>query len=261
MSRFSKIIRHTWPLLSFALLGAIGIFWSVSSELEGRFTAEIIMMILAGALSGSLIRLFIREKRVGYVFVLVVATESILLAMGPPPWSGLWVVLIPTSAMGLMIGNAIRIGMATTRPKPRKNIWTVNGVEEQNAAVAESKVMDQLTAWNSEASGVFVVAYGNSQFEAAGNSKAGFIVHCTNNIQIEENWRVLGDIGSAGEIELPLHFGQALIPAGMITDMQTVRQALGGFFRHLGPAPDLEWTSGGETTDLRFLGYVGEQKI
>lgn len=98
-----------------ALLFAAGIFWIALSQLKGTFAGEILTLMIVGILGGALNRIFVPENRVTYVFAAVVTVEVILLFQLSSPWSGLWPLMIPANACGVMAGEMIRLGILTLK--------------------------------------------------------------------------------------------------------------------------------------------------
>lgn len=238
-------------MLGIALAFAIGIFWSVVSALEGSYGTEVFVVMVIGALGGALNRIFVPENRVTPLFLALVVAEGVVLSQFPLPWSGLWMVLIPANAVGVMAGGAIRGGIADARPRP-KDVWIVNGVEEKQKVRAQSMALDALASWDSAKSGRFFVERNDGLFEAVGNPTAGFIVHCAAAFQDESAWRILGSTAGQGESEIRLPSGPAHTPTGVVTDLQATSAALRGFFHHRGPDPELPWSAGEDVLDLRF---------
>jgi hypothetical protein len=238
-------------MLGGALLFAIGILWVALTELQGSYAAEIITIMVIGLLGGGLIRIFIRENLVTYTFLAIVVTEGIILFQLPLPWSGLWMLLIPANAIGVMAGDAIRIGVAESKPKP-KDVWIINGTEEKLKDRAQSMALDALASWDSAKSGRFYVERNEGLFEAVGNPTTGFIVHCSASFHDNDEWQMLGSIDDQGEAVIHLSSGPAHAPAGVVTDLETTGIALRGFFHYRGPDPKLTWASGEEVMDLRF---------
>lgn len=105
-----------------ALLFAAGLFWIALSQLKGFFAGEILALMVIGILGGALNRIFVPENRVTYVFAAVVIVEIIILLQLPLPWSGLWPLMIPANACGVMAGEMIRLGVLSLKSIPEKNI-------------------------------------------------------------------------------------------------------------------------------------------
>lgn len=105
-----------------ALLFGAGIFWIALSELRGHFAGEIFILMLTGILGGALNRIFVPENRVTYVFAAVVIVEIIILLQLALPWSGLWPLMIPANACGVMTGEMIRLGVLSLKSISKKNI-------------------------------------------------------------------------------------------------------------------------------------------
>jgi hypothetical protein len=237
-------------MLGLALAFAVGIFWSVMSALEGSYGTEVFVVMVIGILGGGLNRVFVRESRVTYLFLAMVVVEGVFLSQLPLPWSGLWMVLIPANAIGVMAGGAIRNGIADAKPRP-KDVWIVNGTEEKLKDRAQSMALESLASWDSAKSGRFFVERNDGLFEAVGNPATGFIVHCSASFQNNDEWQMLGSIDQS-EATIQLPSGPAHAPAGVVTDLETTNVALRGFFHYRGPDPKLTWSSGEDVMDLRF---------
>jgi hypothetical protein len=237
-------------MLGIALAFAIGIIWVALTELQGSYSAEILTIMIIGIVGGGLIRTFIREDRVTYAFLALVVAEGIALFQLPLPWSGLWMLLIPANAIGVMAGGAIRDGIADAKPRP-KDVWIVNGTEEKLKERAQRMALEALASWDSAKSGRFFVERNDGLFEAVGNPTTGFIVHCSASFRDNDEWQVLGSIDQS-EAAIQLSSGPAHAPAGVVTDLETTGMALRGFFHYRGPDPKLTWSSGEDVMDLRF---------
>lgn len=207
-------------------------------------------VLIAGILGGSLVRGLARENRVAIVLVLLVIAETILLKQGPQPWPGLWPLLVPGNAIGVLVGAAIRTGVRQSRPKPR-DVWVVNGIEDPRSDSAKAKALDALSSWDAGDSGAFRVQRNDAEFTAVGSSKTGFIVHSSTNSRDEGEWRMLG-ADDADDVEIRLLSGPAYAPRGVLSNLETTRKALLGFFHHRGPDPELPWTSGEDVRTYRF---------
>lgn len=133
--------------LGIGLIFTIVVFLAVRSELDGRYGTEVATVLIAGILGGSLVRRLARENRVAIVLVLLVIAETILLKQGPQPWPGLWPILVPGNAIGVLVGAAIRTGVRQSRPKPR-DVWVVNGIGDPRSDSAKAKALDALSSWD-----------------------------------------------------------------------------------------------------------------
>lgn len=110
-SSLSRLMRGTWTLLAMALAFAIGIFFTVFSLNDGSNGMEIVALIVLGLAGGGLVRASVRENLVAVVLIVLVVAECALLSQFPEPWSRLWPVLIPANAIGVMVGNVVRLGL------------------------------------------------------------------------------------------------------------------------------------------------------
>lgn len=244
------VVRYTSIMLGVALLFVIGIVWVALTELQGSYVAEVVTIMIIGLLGGGLARIFIRENLVTYTFLALVVAEGIILSQLPLPWSGLWMLLIPANAIGVMAGDTVRVGIAESKPRP-KDIWIINGAEEKLKDRAQSMALDAIASWDSAKSGRFHVERNEGVFEAVGSPDAGFIVHCSASFRSNDEWRVLGSIDQS-EVVIQLPSGPAHVPAGVAADSETTAIALRGFFHYRGPDPKLTWTAGEDVMDLRF---------
>lgn len=167
----SHQIRDAVPsaslMLGVALAFATGIIWVALTELRGSYTAEIFAIMIIGLLGGGLACIFMRENFVTYAFVVLVVFWGVVLSQLPLPWSGLVMLAVPSNAIGVMAGGAIRDGFADAKPRP-KDVWIVNGVEEKRKDRAQSMALDALGSWDSAKSGPFLVERNDGRFEAMG---------------------------------------------------------------------------------------------
>ncbi|MDM7991628.1 hypothetical protein [Arthrobacter sp. zg-Y877] len=232
------------------LVFTIVAFAAALSELDGRYGTEIATVLVVGIVGGTLIRWLVHEGKVAIVLVLLVVAEVVLLQKCPSPWSGLWPVLVPGSAIGVLVGAAIRTGVRQSRPKPR-DVWVVNGIEDPRSDSAKAKALDALPSWDAGDSGAFRVQRNDAEFTAVGSSQTGFIVHSTTNSRDEHEWRMLGT-DDADVVEIRLLSGPAFAPRGVLSDLATTRKALLGFFHHRGPDPQLPWSVGEDVRTYRF---------
>lgn len=251
-SSFIHFLRAAWVLWVMGLLFSVGIFASTVSLTGGGHSLEIVILLTAGLLGGGLIRGLIPARWVTIVLVLVVAVEGFLLSQSPDPWPKLWPVLVPASAVGLMVGNVIRLGVRDGRRKVTRDVWVVNGVEMPLTDKAESTSLASLSSWDSSVAGRFFVVRNEGLFEAMGSPVTGFIVHCAANYGDEREWRMLGSVDGKQESEIRIPSGIAHAPSGAVVDLDTASQALRGFFHYRGPDPVLTWTSGDAALDLKF---------
>lgn len=250
-SRVKDAVLEALAMLGIALLAGVVIFWSVNSELDGSYGMETATVLIAGILGGCLIRSFVHESKVTYVFAVLVIIEAILLNQAPLPWSGLWLLLIPGNAIGLMAGAGVQRVVVTSKPQPL-DVWVVNGEETPRTDTAKAKSLAALTSWDAGDTGRFYVQRNHGVFEAVGNPAAGFIVHCTPNSEEEAEWRLLGNDNGEEVIEIRLLSGPAYAPKGVLTDLESTHEALLGFFHYRGPDPRLPWTSGEDVRTYRF---------
>ena len=251
-SSLFRFVRGTWTLLTMALAFAIGIFFAVFSLNSGSNGVEIAALIVLGLAGGGSVRALVRENLVAVVFIVLVVAECALLSQFPEPWSRLWPVLIPANAIGVMVGNIVRQGLLESRPKVLRDVWVINGAEEQRTESAKTVSLAALSSWDSAKSGRFFVERNDGLFEAMGNSVTGFIVHCAANFQEEGEWRMLGSIEGKEETEIRIPSGPAFAPSGVVVDLETAKAALLGFLHYRGPDPELTWTSGEQVLDLKF---------
>ncbi|WP_461173929.1 hypothetical protein M1D93_04210 [Arthrobacter sp. Z1-9] len=249
---FFHFFRAAWSIWAIALVFAVGIFFSTFSLTGGSNGVEIGMLLAAGVLGGGLIRGFLRESWVTIVLVLVVVAGGFLLSQSPGPWSKLWPVLVPASAIGVMVGNVIRSALSEGSRKVLRDVWVVNGVEEPQTMSAKATSLAALSSWDSAESGRFFVERNAGLFEAMGSPATGFIVHCAANSQDDSEWRMLGSVESNEETVIRIPSGPAYAPSGAVVDLKTASRALSGFFHHRGPDPELSWTSGDAALDLKF---------
>lgn len=238
-------------MLGIALVFGVGIFWTIMSALGGSYGAEVFTILTIGLIGGGLIRVFLPEKIVTGIFLALVVVEGIILSQLPLPWSGLWMVLIPANAIGVMVGGAIRSGISDIKPRP-KDVWIINGAEEKLKDRAQKIALEAFASWDSAKSGRFFVERNEGLFEAVGNPATGFIVHCSASFRSNDEWKILGSIDQS-ETVVQLSSGPAHAPAGVVIDLETASTALRGFFHYRGPDPKLTWHSGEEVMDLRFV--------
>ncbi|MHA7263955.1 hypothetical protein ACX80W_12215 [Arthrobacter sp. TMN-37] len=247
-----RFVRGTWTLLVTALVFAVAIFFSVFSLSNGSHGLEIAALLVLGLVGGGLARGLFRENLVMAVFIVLIVGECALFSQLSGPWSSLWPVLIPANAIGVMVGNVVRLGYLESRPRALRDVWVVNGVEEPRTDSAKAVSTAVLSAWDSAHAGRFYVERNEGLFEAMGSAATGFIVHCAAKSQEESAWQILGSLGGRGETEIRIPSGPAFAPSGVVVDLETAKEALLGFFHHRGPDPGLEWTSGEEVLDLKF---------
>jgi len=249
---FLQFVRSAWVLWAMGLVFALGIFLSTLSSTKGAHGLEIGLMLAAGILEGGVIRSLVRARWVTIVLVLVVAMEGLLLSFLADPWSYLWPVLVPASAIGVMVGNVVRLGIRDSKRTVVRNAWDVNGVEQPSSDAAKRVALAALSSWDSAGAGRFLVERNEALFEAMGSRATGFIVHCAANSREAGEWRILGSVDTEGETEVRIPSGPAHAPSGVVVDLETAARALRGFFHHRGPAPELAWTAGDAVFDLKF---------
>jgi hypothetical protein len=249
---FFRFFRAAWSIWAIALVFAVGIFFSTFSLTGGTNGVEIGMLLAAGILGGGSIRGFLRESRVTIVLVLVVVAEGFLFSQSPGAWSKLWPVLVPANALGVMVGNVIRLGMSDSKRKVVPDVWVVNGVEVPPTERAKATSVAELSSWDSATTGRFFVERNGGLFEAMGSPATGFIVHCAANSQEESEWRLLGTLGGEKESEIHIPSGPAFAPSGVVVDLEVAKAALLGFFHYRGPDPGLHWAEGDAVLDLKF---------
>ncbi|NUU31148.1 hypothetical protein [Arthrobacter sp. C9C5] len=250
-SSFFTFLRAAWVLWVAGLVFAAGIFVSTVSLTGGAHAWEIGILLAAGILAGGLIRGLIPARWTTIVLVLVVAL-GVSFFRTDEPWSRLWPVLVPASAIGVMIGNVIRHGILDSHRKIIRDVWIVNGVEMPSTDGAKTTSLASLASWDSAAAGRFVVERNEGLFEAVGNPSTGFLVHCAARFQDESEWRMLGSAGGTQETEIRIPSGTAFVPIDAVVDLDSASRALRGFFHYRGPDPELAWTSGDAVLDLKF---------
>lgn len=150
---------------------------------------------------------------------------------------------MPANAIGIMVGNIVRLGLSDNSRRVLRNVWVINGAEELQTERAEATSLAALSSWDSAKAGRFFVERNEALFEAMGSPVTGFIVHCTANFRDESEWLVLGLVDMKDETEIRLPSGPAHVPSGLVVDLETAGMALLGFFHHRGPDPELTWTS------------------
>lgn len=251
-SSFIRFLQGAWSLLALALVFAIGVFFAVFSLNSGSNAVEIVALIILGLAGGGTVRALVRENLVAVVFIVMVVGECALLSQLSEPWSSLWPVLIPANAIGVMVGNVVRQGLLENRQRVLRDVWIINGAEEQRTDTAKTKSLATLSAWDSAKSGRFVVERNDGLFQAMGNPVTGFIVHCVANSQEEGEWRMLGSVKGKDVTQIRIPSGPAYAPSGVVVDLETAKAALLGFFHYRGPDPELTWTSGEQVLDLKF---------
>lgn len=251
-SSYFRFFRAAWALWAMAFIFAAGIFFSTFSLTGGSNGFEIGILLAAAILGGGLIRGLVRESWVTIILVLTVVAVGFLLSQFPAPWSKLWPVVVPASAIGVMVGNIIRLGLLHSKQRTPRDVWVVNGVEVPPTETAKATSLAALSSWDSAEAGRFFVGRSDRLFEAMGSPATGFIVHCTANSQDESAWRVLGSMEGKAESEIFIPTGPAFAPSGVVVDLDTASSALRGFFHHRGPDPELSWSSGDTVLDLKF---------
>lgn len=103
-----RTVPSTWSLWVMVLAFVAGIFFASYSLTRGSNALVIAVLLAAGIVGGALVRLLARENLVAVLFALIVVVECVILSQLPKPWSSLWPVLIPSSAIGVMIGHILR---------------------------------------------------------------------------------------------------------------------------------------------------------
>lgn len=249
---FFHFLRAAWLLWAMVLFFCGGIFFSTFSLTAGAHGLEIGVLLAAGILMGGVVRGLVIEHRVTTILVLVVAVGGVLLSHSTAPWSSLWPVLVPATAIGVMVGNVIRLAALDSKRKVIRDVWVVNGVEVPLTDRAKSASTASLSSWDSAGAGRFYVQRNMGLFEAMGSPATGFIVHCAANFGEEKEWRMLGSVDGKEETEIRIPSGAAHAPSGAVVDLETAGRALRGFFHYRGPDPELAWTSGDVALDLRF---------
>jgi hypothetical protein len=122
LSSFLDFLRAAWALWAMALVFAAGIFLSTLSLTHGAHGLEILGLLAGGILGGGLIRALVRPRWTTVILVLVVAAEGLLLSQPSDPWSRLWPVLVPANAIGVMVGNVLRLGVRDRKRKAAHNL-------------------------------------------------------------------------------------------------------------------------------------------
>lgn len=238
--------------MALALAFALGVFVTTFSLTNGSDGVEIVALVVLGLAGGGLVRGLVRENLVAVFFIVLVVGECVLLSQFSEPWSRLWPVLIPANAIGIMVGNIIRLGLSDSNRRVLRDVWVINGAEDPRTDSAKATSLAALSSWDSVKAGRFFVERNEALFEAMGSPVTGFIVHCTANFQDENQWRILGVIEGGDETEIRIPSGPAYAPSGVVVDLETAKAALQGFFHYRGPAPKLKWTSGDQVLDLKF---------
>lgn len=251
-SHLRSFVKHAGIPLGIALFFSVTLFITVFLSANGTYGPESMVLIFSGLLGGSLIRALVRENLVTVIlFIVVIAECAVLAQLLPSPWSGLWAVLIPANAIGVMVGSVIRQGILISKPTPA-DVWLVNGSENSRTESARADGLNALASWDSAGTGRFYVQRNDALFEAVGNAATGFIVHCTSSFRDNSQWRVLGATAGKDETEIRLPSGPAYAPRRFVVDLETASTALRGFFHHRGPDPGLPWVSGTDVLDFRF---------
>lgn len=119
---FFHFLRAAWVIWAMGLVFAAGIFLSAISLTEGAHGLEVVILLAAGILGGGLVRGLIRARWVTIILILVVALEGFVLSQASAPWSKLWPVLVPASAIGVMVGNVLRLGVLDARGKVARDV-------------------------------------------------------------------------------------------------------------------------------------------
>jgi hypothetical protein len=251
-SSLLRFLRVAWKLWVMALGFAAGIFFSALSLTNGSHAVGILVLIILGLAGGCLVRALARENLVAVLFVILVVGECALLSQSPAPWSRLWPVLIPANAIGVMMGNLMRLGLLESNRRVLRDVWVINGVEYPQTESARATSLAILSVWDSAKSGRFFIERNEGLFEAVGNPATGFLVHCAANFQEESYWRLLGLIDGKEATEIRIPSGPAFAPSGVVVDLEAAKAALLGFFHFRGPDPELSWTSGDAVLDLRL---------
>lgn len=110
-----RTVRSTWSLWAMALAFVAGIFFAFYSLTKGANALIIAVLLAAGIVGGALVRLLARENLVAVLFALIVVVECVILSQLPKPWSNLWPIVIPSSAIGVMIGHILRETLRESR--------------------------------------------------------------------------------------------------------------------------------------------------
>lgn len=251
-SQARNFVRYAGIPLGIAMAFSLALFFTVFLGTDGASGVETAVLILAGLLGGGLVRAWGRDNLVTVLlFILVIAECALVSRLLPSPWSGLWAVLIPANAIGVMVGSVTRQGLRISKPVP-PDVWLINGTEDPRTESARSAALHALGSWDSAQSGRFLVERNQGLFEAMGNPATGFIVHCTPDSRHDSQWRILGSVSGSEEIEIRMPFGPAHVPAGVVADLETTSRALRAFFHYRGPDPELHWSSGEQVLDLKF---------
>lgn len=114
LTQFIRMVRASWTLLALAAVFAIAVFFSLFSLHKGSNGLEILALMVLGLAGGAAVRVFVRDSLVAVAFIVLVVAESLLCQLSAP-WSVLWPVLIPANAIGVMVGNVVRLGLREVR--------------------------------------------------------------------------------------------------------------------------------------------------
>ena len=251
-SYLRSFVKQAGIPLGIALSFSVALFITVFLGTDGAYALEAVVLIFTGLLGAGLIRVLVRENLVTVILFLVAIVECVVLAqLFPAPWSGLWAVLVPANAIGVMVGSVSRQAVLISEPTPA-DVWLVNGSENPRTTSARADGLNTLASWDSADTGRFRVQRNDAVFEAVGNAATGFIVHCTSSSRDTSQWRVLEATMGEEETEFRLPSGPAYAPGRFVVDFETASAALRGFFHHRGPKPGLPWVTGEDVLEIRF---------
>lgn len=248
-SSWSQLAKASWPLLAFVVVGLSLLIIALYGFPPPIEAIVLLVIALAG---GTAVRVFLHDKWVAVALVALVVAEYMVLFQIQGPWLYGSLTLWPSTLSGLIVGDFIRNGIELSKKKVVRDVWVVNGVEKPQTKDAIQSSVNALSSWDSSKSGRFFVERNESLFEAVGSSNSGFIVHCTTRVEEESEWRILGSLEGREESKIPVSYGSAHAPAGIVSNTEEAITALRGYFHHRGPDPKLNWTTSPEVFDFRF---------
>ena len=116
--------------------------------------------------------------KIFWFFVVLVVGECALFSQFSEPWSRLWPVLISANAIGIMVGNIVRLGLSDSSRRVMRDVCVINGAEDLKTDSARAASLAALSSWDSAKAGRFFIERNEALFEAMGSPVTGFIVHC-----------------------------------------------------------------------------------
>lgn len=247
-----NVAPFAWPRLTLVVLGVVVLLASISIAVGGPPPGEALILLAVGLAGGAAVTGSLPAGRGLAVLVVLVVAEYVLLGQLSEPWSSLSALIIPANGGGALLGQVLSEARAVRRRPVIVDTWVINGREEKSAELAEASATGELSRWDSRTGGRFVVGRNNGRFEAVGNAATGFIAHCTADYRDDAGWQLLGSLTRRDEKEIRMPSGPAFAPGGVVVDLDTVSQALHGFFHYRGPDPRLSWVSGEDVLDFRY---------